>query len=69
MNRTKRGRSFGQVPPEVFGGREWNIGDPETQKMWLRSREVRARSGRRDMGDGSKHIKRDMGGNKQTIKR
>ncbi|CAL1136924.1 unnamed protein product [Cladocopium goreaui] len=29
-----------EVPLEVFGGREWNIGDPETQKMWLRSREA-----------------------------
>jgi len=26
-----------QVPLEDFGGREWNIGDPETQKQWLQS--------------------------------
>ena len=26
-----------QVPLQEFGGREWNIGDPETQKRWLLS--------------------------------
>ncbi|CAJ1370869.1 unnamed protein product [Effrenium voratum] len=26
-----------EVPPAEFGGREWNIGDPEHQKMWFRS--------------------------------
>lgn len=24
-----------QVPGQDFGGREWNIGDPETQRRWL----------------------------------
>ena len=24
-----------EVPSEDFGGREWNIGDPKTQQLWL----------------------------------
>eukprot|EP00439_Symbiodinium_sp_Y106_P005667 s4028_g1.t1 len=29
-----------EVPLEEFGGREWNIGDPETQQRWLRRRSI-----------------------------